>query len=155
TPIVPQQEQRNTFTWDLFSDNYQSNKPEPGWYETGAEQGEQPEEERLFLEDDQDGIGSEVPDETEQENESIMAINQTKERLEEEARRRREKLQQAKKPEMSRDEFNSKWTMPAYLRRGVKMENVPHSSEQHISRFNLNDDNSILGNNRFLHDNVD
>ncbi len=159
---TPPKESRSTYTWDLFSDDYQAaSKPEPGWYETSGEQAaaqeeeREEEQERLFLDDDQEGIGSEVPDETEQENESIMAIHQTKSRLEDEARRRREKLQQAKKPEMSRDEFNSKWTTPAFQRRGVKMDNVPHSSEQHISRFNLNDDNSLLGNNRFLHDNVD
>ena len=35
------------------------------------------------------------------------------------------------------------------------MDNVPHSSEPLISKYNLNDDNSLLGNNKFLHDNVD
>ena len=52
-------------------------------------------------------------------------------------------------------QFNEKWALPAYLRRGVKMNDVPHSSEPFISKYNLNDDNSILGNNKFLHDNVD
>jgi cell division protein FtsZ len=32
---------------------------------------------------------------------------------------------------------------------------VVHSSEKNISRYNLTDDNHILGNNKFLHDNVD
>ena len=57
---------------------------------------------------------------------------------------------------MIKEEFNEKWTLPAYLRRGVKVDNdVPHSSEPFISRYNLNDDNNLLGNNKFLHDNVD
>ena len=56
---------------------------------------------------------------------------------------------------VTKEEFNEKWTLPAYLRRGVKMDNVPHSSESFISRYNLNDDNNLLGNNKFLHDNVD
>jgi cell division protein FtsZ len=56
---------------------------------------------------------------------------------------------------MTKEEFNEKWALPAYLRRGVKMDNVPHSSEPLISKYNLNDDNSLLGNNKFLHDNVD
>jgi cell division protein FtsZ len=45
--------------------------------------------------------------------------------------------------------------VPAYKRKQVKLRDVPHSSEKNISRFNLNDDNQILGNNKFLHDNVD
>ncbi|WP_375418230.1 cell division protein FtsZ [uncultured Hymenobacter sp.] len=44
---------------------------------------------------------------------------------------------------------------PAYLRRHVKLETVVPSSAQNISRFNLSDDNELLGDNRFLHDNVD
>ncbi|MEQ1585000.1 MAG: cell division protein FtsZ [Cyclobacteriaceae bacterium] len=87
--------------------------------------------------------------------EGLMEIRRTKERLEEQARQRREKLKASKKHEMTKEEFNEKWTLPAYLRRGVKMDNVPHSSEPFISRYNLNDDNSLLGNNKFLHDNVD
>ena len=57
---------------------------------------------------------------------------------------------------MSSKEFNEKWALPAYLRRGMKVDgNLPHSSEPFISRYNLNDDNNLLGNNKFLHDNVD
>jgi len=56
----------------------------------------------------------------------------------------------------NRDEgYKTKLDVPAYERRKVKFDDVPHSSERNISRFNLNDDNHILGNNRFLHDNVD
>ena len=53
------------------------------------------------------------------------------------------------------ESYKTKFDVPAYERRKVKFEDVPHSSERNISRFNLNDDNHILGNNRFLHDNVD
>ena len=53
------------------------------------------------------------------------------------------------------DEIKEKLEVPAYLRKNVKLKDVPHSSESDISRFNLNDDNQILGNNKFLHDNVD
>ncbi len=85
----------------------------------------------------------------------LMEYRRTKERLTQQAHERRAKLKADKKPEMTKEEFNSKWTVPAYLRRGVKMENVPHSSENFVSRYNLNDDNQVLGNNKFLHDNVD
>lgn len=53
------------------------------------------------------------------------------------------------------ENYKTKFDVPAFERRKVKFDDVPHSSERNISRFNLNDDNHILGNNRFLHDNVD
>lgn len=84
-----------------------------------------------------------------------MALRTTRERLRQQAEQRKEKLKQARKQEMTKEEFNEKWALPAYLRRGVKMDNVPHSSDQFISKYNLNDENSLLGNNKFLHDNVD
>jgi len=87
--------------------------------------------------------------------EGMMEYRRTKDRLQQQAEERRSKMKAAKKQEMTKEEFNEKWSLPAYLRRGVKMNNVPHSSEQYISRYNLNDDNSLLGNNKFLHDNVD
>jgi cell division protein FtsZ len=87
--------------------------------------------------------------------EGMMEIRKTKQRLEQQAKERREKLKASKKQEMSKEEFNEKWTLPAYMRRGVKMSDVPHSSERFISKYNLNDDNNLLGNNKFLHDNVD
>lgn len=87
--------------------------------------------------------------------EGMMELRNTRKRLEDQARERKEKLKHARKQEMTKEEFNEKWALPAYLRRGIKMDNVPHSSETFISKFNLNDDNNILGNNKFLHDNVD
>ncbi|MES2690523.1 MAG: cell division protein FtsZ [Bacteroidota bacterium] len=47
---------------------------------------------------------------------------------------------------------------PAYLRRNKKLNEVPHSSENQVSRLSLFDDgsnNGIRTNNSFLHDNVD
>lgn len=87
--------------------------------------------------------------------EGMMEIRSAKQRLQEQAQQRKDKLKNARKQEMTKEEFNEKWALPAYLRRGVKMDNVPHSSEPLISKYNLNDDNSLLGNNKFLHDNVD
>jgi len=57
--------------------------------------------------------------------------------------------------EISNEAIKEKLEVPAYLRRNVALETVVHSSERNISRFSLNDDNEILGDNRFLHDNVD
>lgn len=57
--------------------------------------------------------------------------------------------------ELKNEEIVNMFDTPAYLRKGKGLEDVPHSSERNISRFNLNEDNDILGNNKFLHDNVD
>ncbi|HZX75015.1 MAG TPA: cell division protein FtsZ [Cyclobacteriaceae bacterium] len=114
-------------------------------------------EESLFADDDEEfSIGKETSADQYINDEGMMEYRKTKERLQQQAKERREKLKTAsKKQEMTKEEFNEKWTLPAYLRRGVKMDNVPHSSEPLISRYNLNDDNNLLGNNKFLHDNVD
>lgn len=74
----------------------------------------------------------------------------------EQAKERERKLANLKNPnQMDGDSFKEKLDVPAYLRKKVQLQDVPHSSERKISKFNLNDDNQILGNNRFLHDNVD
>ncbi|RSK33866.1 cell division protein FtsZ [Hymenobacter metallilatus] len=69
----------------------------------------------------------------------------------EERRQRLQALSNGLNSEAIKDQLET----PAYLRRQVKLENVVPSSEQNISRFNLSDDNELLGDNRFLHDNVD
>ena len=54
--------------------------------------------------------------------------------------------------------LNELESVPAYVRKNMKLKETPHSSEQHISRFTLSDDNDgteIRPNNSFLHDNVD
>jgi cell division protein FtsZ len=131
------------YTFTLFDKNQAENKEE--------DEGE----ESLFAEDDEFQIGKEISADQVINEDGMMEVRRTKERLEQQAKERREKLKSARKQEMTKEEFNEKWTLPAYLRRGVKMDNVPHSSEPFISRYNLNDDNNLLGNNKFLHDNVD
>lgn len=111
-------------------------------------------EEGLLAEEALDEVTARYEEEMLDE-ERMMEVRKTRERLELEAQERKEHLKNARKSEMTKEEFNEKWSLPAYLRRGVKMQNVPHSSESYISKYNLNDDNSILGNNKFLHDNVD
>ena len=46
---------------------------------------------------------------------------------------------------------------PAYLRKGLKLDNVEHSSEKNLSRWVISDDNApeIKDTNSYLHDNVD
>ena len=68
----------------------------------------------------------------------------------EERHRRIQQLSQGLTPEAT-----THLDTPAYLRRGQKLDPVTPSGTQNISRFNLSDDNELLGDNRFLHDNVD
>lgn len=75
-------------------------------------------------------------------------------RMQEKALARKERLRRLS-TEVSNDAIKEKLEVPAYLRRNIPLETVAHSSERSISRFNLNDDSDILGDNRFLHDNVD
>lgn len=72
-----------------------------------------------------------------------------------EERKRREGDLNGQKMEMKTEDFKEKLGVPAYERRKVALKEVPHSSERNISKFNLTDDNQLLGNNKFLHDNVD
>jgi cell division protein FtsZ len=111
-------------------------------------------EDGLLADDDFDPATEKYSDQSINE-EGMMQLRSTKERLQQQAKERQDKLKQARKQEMTKEEFNDKWSLPAYLRRGIKMQDVPHSSEPFISKYNLNDENNLLGNNKFLHDNVD
>lgn len=79
-----------------------------------------------------------------------------KKKLEDSYRLRKEKLEQLKSVrDLSSEELRERQDMPAYLRKGIKLSDVKPASEDEISRYNLNENNDLLGNNRFLHDNVD
>jgi cell division protein FtsZ len=112
-------------------------------------------EESLFGKDDDEFAQGSLSSDQYLDEEGLMEYRKTKERLQQQAKARRDQLKSGRTQEMSKEEFKDKWEVPAYKRRGVKMDNVPHSSEPMISRYNLNDDNNLLGNNKFLHDNVD
>jgi cell division protein FtsZ len=142
-PEAEEEKPERSYSFTLFDKNQAESKEE--------DEGE----ESLFAEDDEFQIGKEISADQVINEDGMMEVRRTKERLEQQAKERREKLKSSRKQEMTKEEFNEKWTLPAYLRRGVKMDNVPHSSEPFISRYNLNDDNNLLGNNKFLHDNVD
>lgn len=105
--------------------------------------------------DDFEFITDDENDDQKIDDKGMMGYVSTKERLERQARERVEHLAKGSKSEYSASEFKEKLDVPAYLRRSVKLENIPHSSEPNISKFKLNDDNQILGNNKYLHDNVD
>jgi cell division protein FtsZ len=83
--------------------------------------------------------------------------NQQQQEMEDRYRRRQERIDAnlRRVSEMSSEELKEKQETPAYLRKGMKLGGQQHSSEENISRYYLNDDDELLGDNKFLHDNVD
>jgi cell division protein FtsZ len=71
------------------------------------------------------------------------------------AHERFEKLKGNRAYNTSPEEMKEKMNVPAYQRKNVVLNEPQHSSEPAISKYNLTSENEILGNNRFLHDNVD
>ncbi len=71
------------------------------------------------------------------------------------AHERFEKLKGGRSVNPTHEELKEKMEVPAYQRKQVVLQEPQHSSEPTISKYNLSDENEILGNNRFLHDNVD
>ncbi len=104
-----------------------------------------------------DHIGAEQEKEFSMRNTySSTHLESKKSALLQQARDRIEKLNGLKSVSHDReDDYRDKWETPAYVRRNINLPDVPHSSTQNISRYNLNDDNQIHGSNKFLHDNVD
>ena len=83
-------------------------------------------------------------------------LDSKKSELQKQSRDRVEKLKGLKLANNDRDEdFRDKWNTPAYIRRNINLQDVPHSSEKILSKFNLNDEKQITGNNKFLHDKPD
>ncbi|MEB2780263.1 cell division protein FtsZ [Algoriphagus sp. C2-6-M1] len=80
---------------------------------------------------------------------------QMKQKAIQRAHERFEKLKGNRAFNPTPEELKEKMEVPAYQRKNVVLNEPQHSSEPSISKYNLNDDNEILGNNRFLHDNVD
>lgn len=76
--------------------------------------------------------------------------------LKEQAEMRRKKLKGIKNNnDLDTKEFQELLNTPAFLRRKVKLENVPLASNRLVSKFNLNDDNELYKENKYFHDNVD
>jgi len=82
-------------------------------------------------------------------------IQSRKVELMEQRRKREQLLDGVEREHVSNKNFEDKFDVPAYERKKVALKQVPHSSERNLSRYNLNDDDKIIGNNKYLHDNVD
>lgn len=80
---------------------------------------------------------------------------QMKQKAIQRAHERFEKLRGNRAFNPSPEELKEKMSVPAYQRKNVVLNEPQHSSEPTVSKYNLSEENEILGNNRFLHDNVD
>jgi len=130
--------------------SYHFEKPE----KEPAHEDEKPEEIVLRL-DDNENIQKKAEKHVSEQADEESSLDEKRKILLKQAKERSEKLSKVKNYAIGEEEIKERWEVPAYLRKKVKLEDVPHSSDHEISRYNLNDDNQILGNNKFLHDNVD
>jgi cell division protein FtsZ len=87
--------------------------------------------------------------------ESLLAEEQRKKLVQQSEERIKRLKSLNSNPNIPHEQFKDMLDRPAFERKNVNLKDYPHSSDRNISRFNLNDDNEILGNNKFLHDNVD
>lgn len=121
------------------------------------EEPEYAEEENDYADDFTDSLSNDydIVDKSESQDDIDKKEEQRQEMLRKRSVERIEKLKNLNGGHTNTPEAYKQMEVPAYKRKQVKLRDVPHSSEKNISRFNLNDDNQILGNNKFLHDNVD
>lgn len=102
--------------------------------------------------DDQVETSEEIPNPDE---------NKTDESIEEQLKKSKERILRLKELSMKLRTSNGLQELenePAYKRKQMPLQNVPHSSESQVSRFTLNTEEGITEirpNNSFLHDNVD
>jgi len=88
-------------------------------------------------------------------NDNVEPFAKEENQKEIEERNRKQKIASYKldNPELISELENQ----PAYLRKGLKLDNVEHSSEKNLSRWVISDDTApeIKDSNSYLHDNVD
>ena len=86
-------------------------------------------------------------------------MSHKKRTLMEEAYERKLKMRGRKSissPDSSQEQFHKEnFDEPAYMRKNVHLYSTPPSDDKNVSRYSLDDESNIVGNNRFLHDNVD
>lgn len=87
--------------------------------------------------------------------------NETEDSMEEQLRKSRERIMKLKSLSyrIGTANISDMEKEPAFKRRNIKLDSVPHSSESNISRYTLSNEDEkkseLRQNNSFLHDNVD
>jgi cell division protein FtsZ len=152
TPVVEEEEKEELFSFDL----------QPVAEAPVMEEPQQVEEKvvhDLYQEEEAPVAAAPVEsDELQQPSAPVFATDyyeQMKMKAIQRAHERFEKLKGGRALTTASDDLTEKMEVPAYQRKNVILNEPQHSSESSLSRFNLNEENEILGNNRFLHDNVD
>ncbi len=159
----------------LFSTGFEKPEPRPSTEEQPKEEGELEKgysfmsslEENYEVEEVQsdDKFSAQQEPEVAERNEAIRDqyeddrnknfLELKRARLIEQARIREERLRGLNNNQMDSGDFKEKLEIPAYQRKDVRLNDTLPSAESNVSRYNLNDDDEIMGNNKFLHDNVD
>ncbi len=141
-------------------DDDDKRKPDEKIYETGYNNGEEA-----------NTVDLDIENFVKKHNKRIYSYDepyvkgpQDRNREDEESRRlemenkRKERLRNINVKLSNPNTINEMENVPAYLRRKVNLDNVPHSSEENISEWTISDDDDeprLKKGNSFLHDNVD
>lgn len=141
---VEKTDSTNSFTFEFAAPSANSVKEE-------ADQNKTDETEFVF---EVQQVSPEMPAAT-PTAESLLAEEQRKKLVQQSEERIKRLKSLNSNPNIPHEQFKDMLDRPAFERKNVNLKDYPHSSDRNISRFNLNDDNEILGNNKFLHDNVD
>lgn len=148
-PIKPVEEEREEFVFEV--------NPIQEEKEQTYQEPEKSEKIVFKLEDESRKKSEVMPKESEPVTQLFANdyYEQMKQKAIQRAHERFEKLKGHRTFNPSPEELKEKMNVPAYQRKNVVLKEPQHSSESETSKFNVSDENEILGNNRFLHDNVD
>jgi cell division protein FtsZ len=106
---------------------------------------------KLDLNDDSESFSVEKREENAvPASSSEIKMNEIRDRL-----KRMEEVRRLRGNGKDDNSYNSYFEEPAFARRNKQITDTPSSSNSNLSRYSLNDDDEIVGNNRFFDDNVD
>lgn len=146
--VVPLEEPRETIK-DMFAVGYnQGDKPKTVEFD----------DVRPVANLDRSKYSYEDPYVKSEEKEKLEAARKKREEMEEVRREKLRSYHYVNPNKLNNAEtITSLTNEPAYLRRDVKLEDVPHSSEEQMSRWTLSGDEepSLRDDNPYLHDNAD
>lgn len=101
-------------------------------------------------EEAEDAYSEQLRREQERQAKQARYSREMQERLE-----RYRKLKNLSNIEGTSEDISDKLDIPAYQRLNIPLKETPPASKKNISRYNLDENNQILGNNKFFHDKPD
>jgi cell division protein FtsZ len=147
----------------MVAEDEQQDTDEKKVFELEVDEKPEPEEKELVNPESsktQKGFRFEKNEEEKVEENDYRGINPSNSgnRLREEAEKRKSALRgetNISPNSLDPEEFKDHLERPAYERKQLMFFQIPDHSKNEMSRYKLNDDNELLGDNKFLHDNVD